>query len=1422
MPPYRASPEIVVMLPLQNAAGSIVPMEQDLKLEGTFIGKAEAYTPGFDNLGGSLTVSIYSVWRIYLLENLTAVYEQVPNAAVTMFPSAVTIDPITPLATFRLGSDIAWSFVNTSGGVQAIEEYRVFFSVLESATNASLVTDAGYPQGAYAIPGLAITSDVIQFSFTGDLDLENPLPISPRHTGSYRYHVALDVSPLDMGMGATGTIVYPFQISPPGAFRILVSDRTAPDNFTDVSSFVWTGAQRVIEFVLNTQDTPSGPARVNWTFTDPIFTPPRDLASFDLLPQLVQFDIVTNRMTVTVTNSNGNGALEDGITPGQPFWLLFQWTPPTVNGFVITLQANGMQFPGGSNSSENFTVVAQQTAYLAGPFIPLEPTTLGNAYDDILTIPINVALTNSSSINNQTDSTGFNFYTPVLVTVRRDRVYVINTLHTGLFTIPDPVKRHGVGPPGATKHVYELSAGGYESEPICVGVSLNSHFFSNRQQEIWVTPFSATLSFPEEFQDRAGLLFRALNNPAPAAGVSRANMPAGTVVLSRANNGTGCFVVAFDRNWPFLSSPLDSGAQAIRELINGVEGLEFLANTIGFWRVSAAIGGPNSALVFERSSKYETEDSSLLRMPNYFVVRQPSVRWELFGTGYSEFRYNLISGQAAILYVTLNEPAPRGLNYAVTCGVCILEQVDVESTGGSIGFPAGSARPHVWRVTFNVVPSGYSKMLTGGEKRLSIDPELLLLFNLNFWSYGADAAYYLAPPPIVIAVRPRSITVKGPSSSAFTVVGFPGGPYEAILNFPVVAGVTLVPIPYGDNSAMIFDPPTLEFTPGGPHTLLYTVTVNPALAKVPYGYWAWSWQLGGPDANTTVLVTDNSANFYLHVVPRPAPAIPSFNKPLIMGNTHGPFSVSLQVPILLGETGISVTPACEGATFIPSTLNFGPGQFQQTFSLRWDPPANGEAINNERKRVDWTVSGADEWKFAHKILTSSFEVEPRTFSMELDGAVVGVSYQGRFVLPMPTPGTLLLTPVAEGITFTPATTQFSAASGGFVSSGVVQEFTYVVSNDVLPGTVIDVFVRVGGADRSYYDLPEQPDSLVVSERGFILDSDQTLGDNRVFMVNRPSPMYTITLITGPLTDLSLTFESEYLEFFEGILIIPELYITPIAPIFTDGQSDDILVTLLDNGDTSSTLPSDVGDYNAFTLHIIASGYENVYIEPSVLEFSSANTGAVRKFTIRHTGTFQFSNINSYAISYYLKYGGNHFDQSHDITSFLPAHARQVTLKRYSIIPNFPKVLSYGWQQAAFNLTRSNEATLTLIPHMPLLDGASMSDGQYSKTSFGGDAVAGGRIQFDPPVVVFTPGQMVSQFKVKANPGLTGGADSVYFRIEWEINGHPEDVSNYLEYVAPRKTSGINSHFPTFHVASAALLRLSAAFVFAFAMIALAL
>jgi len=237
---------------------------------------------------------------------------------------------------------------------------------------------------------------------------------------------------------------------------------------------------------------------------------------------------------------------------------------------------------------------------------------------------------------------------------------------------------------------------------------------------------------------------------------------------------------------------------------------------------------------------------------------------------------------------------------------------------------------------------------------------------------------------------------------------------------------------------------------------------------------------------------------------------------------------------------------------------------------------------------------------------------------------------------------------------------------------------------------------------------------------------------------------------------------------------------------------------------------------------------NVYLQPTTLEFTpqSVSSGSFlsQSYSISHVRPSSFGTYNFYLLRWFLRFAGSYPVDGHsgfEITPYVPLDAQRVLLLRYQIEPQFPNVLNFRWQDAAFNLTRAPVATLTLTPHQSLEDGQTWS-------AYGGEKTAGGRIVFDPAVISVGPGQTVTNFKVMAIAG--NSQREVYYRVQWQLEGFLDDLYTYLDYVFSRSDgpfssdqetdvffsttnpeSSAVSHFATWHVAPAAHLGVSVLF-----------
>jgi len=191
-------------------------------------------------------------------------------------------------------------------------------------------------------------------------------------------------------------------------------------------------------------------------------------------------------------------------------------------------------------------------------------------------------------------------------------------------------------------------------------------------------------------------------------------------------------------------------------------------------------------------------------------------------------------------------------------------------------------------------------------------------------------------------------------------------------------------------------------------------------------------------------------------------------------------------------------------------------------------------------------------------------------------------------------------------------------------------------------------------------------------------------------------------------------------------------------------------------------------------------------------------GATQYYRIVHTNPRVFGANRQYTLSWKIKYTGLKTGELVDISAWVPQDVQEVLLARYQINFNWPGILSFDWEQARVNISRIPVAHLTLTPRQPVLDGGS--------TNVRGFHTPGGRVIFEPAVITFSPGQQVASFWVKAEPGQDPSA--IYYRVDWTITGHVDDVTNILEWAFPTLNGNNGGSgdpgFSTFHIGSGAL------------------
>jgi len=301
----------------------------------------------------------------------------------------------------------------------------------------------------------------------------------------------------------------------------------------------------------------------------------------------------------------------------------------------------------------------------------------------------------------------------------------------------------------------------------------------------------------------------------------------------------------------------------------------------------------------------------------------------------------------------------------------------------------------------------------------------------------------------------------------------------------------------------------------------------------------------------------------------------------------------------------------------------------------------------------------------------------------------------------------------------------------------------------------------------------------------LLSSDNILSQ---LSISTSSAVYDTSVVEGALA---------------GLRSIPALAFSPIPAVYTDGASQWLFVSLADIFGNGAWPYGDA----QFTLHILppAALRDSVVVEPSTLEFSKNSiSDLLQQFRIVHTNPSIFGSTTSYALQWLVRFSGRNtaISDTLDITSVVPQDAKRVLLSRYQIIPTFPHVLSYGWQRASFNLSHIPVAHISLTPRMPYLDGSAPARHEF------GAMTPGGRVEFDPAVIVAAPGQQVVEFRVKAQPGVD--RDALYYRVDWQVVGDDDDLVNYVDYLNNQDHGDFAGDitFVTWHIAPASAMSIS--------------
>jgi len=262
--------------------------------------------------------------------------------------------------------------------------------------------------------------------------------------------------------------------------------------------------------------------------------------------------------------------------------------------------------------------------------------------------------------------------------------------------------------------------------------------------------------------------------------------------------------------------------------------------------------------------------------------------------------------------------------------------------------------------------------------------------------------------------------------------------------------------------------------------------------------------------------------------------------------------------------------------------------------------------------------------------------------------------------------------------------------------------------------------------------------------------------------------------------------------------VPSFKFSPMPAIYIDSFAENIVVTL--------NQPTDL--FPPFQLQIRPSAL-GVVVEPDILQFApgAANT---QTFSIRHVRPSAITpGGHFYSLSYAVKYAGATTAVTL-LPRVVPTDVTEVRVIRYAIIPDFPTVLGLDFLKARINLTRAPFADVALVPHLPNFGSGQINVGSnpnspslfYPANNQVGVKVPGGRVIFDPPAVTFLAGQVVSEFKVRAD--RLSDNEALYLRVDWEPVFHAEDVNCYYPFAY------------TWHIAAASTATMAWALVAALA------
>ncbi len=1405
----------------------------------------QRFMPGKDGTGGVLEISV----RAVVAHNSNTHYSAEVDY-VLMDPPMLRISRDQPVASFRfLGANSAPN----------ITHYHLFFRVNEvdsdpstvaQANDTTLLGDVGgqWPQGAYLLP------DMVLFPVAVEVQLENFPFNAANDAGIISVPITLS-SQINCAAPGPGTVVtishspaslgvdwirLPFNVTPGNALEFWTCPTAStdgkrqllPSQIDHLLGFEFSGNMSVLVFYTSTMATPY--YGVGFQFFTPVTSNEAVLAPDAIsLPQnsSFTFDIVRNNVQVEVTAGSLSSNLIGGPYTNDSFYISFTWTPPTYNGFMITISGQFTVFDGvnttNNGTTANYAVGRDMTGFLAGPMrVPVTPTNIREnneiSFENIYSIGF------TALGDNSVEHLMYQLPNPVVfVTVQRHRFTMVNQPATDYSA--------NVGDVQAIRVV----ATGQRTEPICIGPAFVGAI--GLDTTAWVSLGSVY----------GHLIYEAVVH---TPGVQ----PPNAVVLTAAAP-IGCFTARFDTNY------------------QGVAGAEQLSE-----RPITIIAGPGG-------SQY-TENVQITEMP-VFELYFPKVtvefqRWAIYDDDGQDYP-GYAAGETVFVFVSVELSPPTSFSYNLSLAGATFTPVSADA--GT--FTADGPLQHLWSVTFFV--TAVSEM--SSDDHSYAFAQRAWRSKMSVVLHGSDAILYRYPltQELVVYAREISSNLNYELTLPIGLPVFAGRftlRHPVLQGIRVVPRMRSYGASAGPGVAFI--PPQFDFVPGGVNTIEFQV-VGLQLGEHEWSFTIQGpdWPHFEFDLTPSPGVSHQTVN----VVQRPAPQLAGWLSPDLVAGITNILGVHFPFPALAGEeVTLTLSPDTEvvlsqdtfdghivdtalTAEFVPVTFVSIDGRnVGMRMSLSGADAWKYEALTP----IDSALAKPQGFRFIAPDYDNGLIIGVRytaVIQLEYERSPtsqvdVTVGHEGfMFYLPGATTGApfIAITFGANGDGAWEKPIEFVCVRADYAAYNIDGDNDELLSYTLIPVQTTRppnlAYVSNGNGQFSVISREIRINGRDFNQDGVLNNVDSDSTRPQLFMANRPSAIYTMYLTSPPETALTVTLSHPNIQFNDGdanvvcafgpgqqtstfsftpigpyatvasewnfalagadapfyqtaalraalqnMQVVPELGFSPIPSMYTDETVTGLHVWLV--GSFENGFQYD--QFTEFTLHIEPEFLDNVIIEPSVLHFtrqSIASNRLSQTFSVKHQYASKGSAFNtrsSYALKWRLKFAGQQFDESFD--TFVPADAQQVLLKRYQVLQSFPDVLNFGWQSASINISRAPHASISLTPNPPLLDG-DITLGKY-----GGSHVAGGLIVFDPAVVIFSPGQQVAHFRMKAIPGSDQSA--VYYRVQWRMAGRPEDLTNYIDYVAPRTDYG-ESHFSSWHIAAGGALTASVAAV---CMLALAL